>query len=344
MNDVWYNRRTEESKKIDQNFKIFRELYPLEEKKIEAVLKSLRSQQFMRVVYESNLIEGAGPKRKGETREIIEKYFPKIPDSLSAFDSLGNAYEIYDLIDTHKYHQLLALPEEKLKRCDFEFSVRFGKKNREVFEVIQHMSALIDAVITAESSFYNDFLYKKTKLKKYHSEKKLITEDFIKDLHKKIAKDLIRESCGVCAGEYRIHDVTIDDDSIKFPASELVADCMKLFVKKANNLIEDFRNHKISPIVVAANISYDFVRIHPFPDFNGRISRLLLNVVLRASNIPFVIDIRGANKHKHRYFTALRHANRGNMKSYECLIAMRVNDIFKTMFDELKLAGVEVKE
>src|SRR5205823_1964159 len=69
-------------------------------------------------------------------------------------------------------------------------------------------------------------------------------------------------------------------------------------------------NKKLHPVVLAAMLHYKFVRIHPFDDGNGRISRLLMNYVLLQHNLPPVI-IKSADKKN--YLFALNLGDTGNI-------------------------------
>jgi len=48
------------------------------------------------------------------------------------------------------------------------------------------------------------------------------------------------------------------------------------------SLIIDYKNKKelLHPTILLANFHYDFAKIHPFVDGNGRTIRLLLNMIL----------------------------------------------------------------
>lgn len=70
---------------------------------------------------------------------------------------------------------------------------------------------------------------------------------------------------------------------------------------------------KFHPLQLAAKIHYDFVRIHPFDDSNGRTSRLLMNYVLLRQGFPPVI-IKSADKKN--YLTALNKADVGDLDSF----------------------------
>jgi Fic family protein len=68
---------------------------------------------------------------------------------------------------------------------------------------------------------------------------------------------------------------------------------------------------KLHPIELATLLHYKFVRIHPFDDGNGRISRLLLNYVLLKNGFPPVI-IKSADKTN--YLRALHNADVGDFQ------------------------------
>lgn len=76
---------------------------------------------------------------------------------------------------------------------------------------------------------------------------------------------------------------------------------------------EEERKKELHPIELAALLHYRFVRIHPFDDGNGRISRLLMNYVLFKHNLPPVI-IKSADKKN--YLFALNQADAGDIGAF----------------------------
>ncbi|BAU54737.1 Fic family protein [Mucilaginibacter gotjawali] len=76
-------------------------------------------------------------------------------------------------------------------------------------------------------------------------------------------------------------------------------------------LINWFRDeeHALHPVTLATILHYKFVRIHPFDDGNGRLSRLLMNYVLLKNNYPPVI-IKSSDKNN--YLRALHLADIGD--------------------------------
>lgn len=75
---------------------------------------------------------------------------------------------------------------------------------------------------------------------------------------------------------------------------------------------------EVAPVVVAALAHYDFVRIHPFDDGNGRCARLLMNLVLLRAGLPPTV-IR--NEDRAEYLTTLRLADAGDAHPFVGFIA-----------------------
>ncbi|MEJ0056876.1 MAG: Fic family protein [Bacteroidota bacterium] len=86
---------------------------------------------------------------------------------------------------------------------------------------------------------------------------------------------------------------------------------------KMKELVEKYRNSSQKklrhPVVEAAMLHYDFVRIHPFDDSNGRTSRLLMNYVLIRNGYPPVI-IKSSDKRG--YLDALNKADVGLLDAF----------------------------
>jgi len=71
--------------------------------------------------------------------------------------------------------------------------------------------------------------------------------------------------------------------------------------------------NKSHPVELAAKLHYDFVKIHPFDDSNGRTSRLLMNyVLLRHGYPPLIVK----TTDKKGYLNALNQADVGNKSAY----------------------------
>jgi Fic family protein len=102
------------------------------------------------------------------------------------------------------------------------------------------------------------------------SKKGLKLTDILK-LHKLFYEKIDAEN----AGKYRDVEVLITGSKYSFPKPKDTEDLMKNFEKDIKNYIEN--EH---PVVASAKIHKDFVNIHPFIDGNGRIARLIMNLIL----------------------------------------------------------------
>ncbi len=100
---------------------------------------------------------------------------------------------------------------------------------------------------------------------------KSITEIDILNLHKLFYRKIDEEN----AGTYRKSQVFISGSHYPLPGPERLSVLMKDYEKK----IAMHRKTE-HPVIAAARVHLDFVFIHPFIDGNGRVARLLMNLVL----------------------------------------------------------------
>jgi Fic family protein len=107
-----------------------------------------------------------------------------------------------------------------------------------------------------------------------------ISEWNIKNLHQIILKDIDNSN----AGKYRMENVLISGAKHLPPDYLMVPVQMQKLVYENNK--EWIHYH---PVVRAALLHGEFVKIHPFIDGNGRTSRLLLNLVLMANGYPPIV-------------------------------------------------------
>lgn len=74
-----------------------------------------------------------------------------------------------------------------------------------------------------------------------------------------------------------------------------------------------FKNKKLHPLLVIGNFIYEFLTIHPFQDGNGRLSRILTNLLLLKSNysyMPYASLEKIIEDNKSQYYLALRESQR----------------------------------
>lgn len=126
-----------------------------------------------------------------------------------------------------------------------------GKPIKDYYEALGHSEAY-------------DFIYKLSK-------KGNFTEANVKKLHK-LFYHRIDESK---AGKYRKEKVFIAGSKYSLPNPDKIPALMKEFVSKIETL-----EKRCHPIEYSALVHKEFVFIHPFIDGNGRVARLLMNLIL----------------------------------------------------------------
>lgn len=135
-----------------------------------------------------------------------------------------------------------------------------------------------------------------------------LTESFIRELH----KTMLRENYTAYNNEgkpYTVHAgiYKTRPNSVKTVTGELfeyasVEETPALM----HDLIEWYKEAEtrqdIHPIELAALFHYRYIRIHPFEDGNGRISRLIVNYILAKHGYPMIVV---KSSDKSNYLTAL---------------------------------------
>jgi Fic family protein len=126
-----------------------------------------------------------------------------------------------------------------------------GKPIRDYYEALGHSEAY-------------DLIYILAK-------KKTFTEQNIKKLHKLFYHRIDEDN----AGKYRKTKVFISGSKYSLPKPEKVPALMKQFAGGLEKLEKNCH-----PVEYSALVHKDFAFIHPFIDGNGRVARLLMNLVL----------------------------------------------------------------
>lgn len=123
-----------------------------------------------------------------------------------------------------------------------------------------------------------------------------ISERTIKEIHALILHGIDREN----AGKYRMVPVMISGSAHMPPQPYLIEKQMEEFMLRFRQMEKE----KVHPVLIAAYLHDELVRIHPFIDGNGRTSRLLMNLYLLRHGYV-IITLKGSNDDKIRYYKAL---------------------------------------
>lgn len=152
-----------------------------------------------------------------------------------------------------------------------------GKSMREHLEAINHAEAV---------GYIRDFAKKDIEIK----------ESTIREIHSLVLHGIDREN----AGRYRTVPVMISGSRHVPPQPYLIGKQMEDFMVK----FREMETEKVHPVLIAASIHDELVRIHPFIDGNGRTSRLLMNLYLLRNGYT-IVNLKGTDKAKLDYYNAL---------------------------------------
>ena len=167
----------------------------------------------------------------------------------------------------------------------------------------------------------------------FSSSSKVITESDILHLHSLV----MHGEMNALPGKYRNIDVEIKGSASQPPNHFQVSNKMR-------SLLDWFNQHSafVSPtcgIVVASVFHAWFERIHPFKDGNGRVGRLLMNLILVRSNVPIAII---EKEERGRYYDALEESQHANMTPFFDLVVDNINEnlvSMKKMVKDIRQAG-----
>jgi Fic-DOC domain mobile mystery protein B len=134
---------------------------------------------------------------------------------------------------------------------------------------------------------------------------KILKEDFVKDLHKRMFNDIWR-----WAGEFRStnKNIGVDKFMIGIELKNLFEDC-----------IYWIENKTFSEDEIAVRLSHRMVLIHPFANGNGRHSRLMADILISKGfgNSYFTwgsVNLTREGEARTKYLEALRAADQNDYK------------------------------
>ena len=135
-----------------------------------------------------------------------------------------------------------------------------------------------------------------------------LTETFIRELHKTMLREDYtaynkdNKPYTVHAGVYKTRPnsvKTVTGEIFEYASVEETPALMRDLLEWYKEAEEQ---KKLSPIELAALFHYRYIRIHPFEDGNGRISRLIVNYILAKHGYPMMVV---KSDDKPNYLTAL---------------------------------------
>ena len=267
------------------------ELWNISERRIRRLIQENRINGALKIGNAWNIPE--------ETSKPMDKRY-KIEEDRFIIDIQNDFFKVLDE-NKQKLDSKRPLPKETLKSLEENFKLEWtynsnaiegntltlketkvvlegitigGKTMREHLEAINHKEAI-------------DFL---EELVQDNNE---LSEIDIKNIHAIVLKGIDNEN----AGRYRTENVIISGASHIPPDAIIVPESMEKLIYRYDEWKE-----KYHPIIVAALLHAEFVKIHPFIDGNGRTARLLMNFEVMKNGYPPIII---KNEERHKYYDAL---------------------------------------
>ena len=175
----------------------------------------------------------------------------------------------------------------------------------DIIETVNHFSCFDYLLKIAEEPLSEEII------KEFHNILKRGTTDSFKDWFK--------------VGDYKTRENFVSDLKTALP-SEVHERMVRLLSKYSN---EDIDLNKI------IDFHYDFERIHPFQDGNGRVGRLIMfKECLRNNIIPFIIE----EKNKQFYYTGLKDYPKSKLRLIDtCKFSQ---DVYK---DAIEYLNIDIK-
>ncbi len=160
-----------------------------------------------------------------------------------------------------------------------------------------------------------------------------ITESDVRQIHHFVLKGIDEEN----AGAYRRVPVLISGSEHAPPGPESVPVEMALFGVWLAGIQPDRTVSPVDGILAAAVAHTWFVSNHPFIDGNGRVARLLMNLVLMRFGIPVAVVTR---EDRMRYYDALEDSRSSDLSGFLSLLCECIHE----SLEEYERAAAEQQE
>ena len=140
-----------------------------------------------------------------------------------------------------------------------------------------------------------------------------LREGVILSLHKELLKYSTRDEQQ--RGKYKQKENTVGVLGADGTVARIIFETTKAYLtpKEMQELLdwttEALQSNRFHPLLVIANFVVEFLKIHPFEDGNGRLSRVITNLLLLRAGYPFVQYVSHeqlVEKRKDEYYIALR--------------------------------------
>ncbi|WP_289143964.1 Fic family protein [uncultured Bacteroides sp.] len=200
---------------------------------------------------------------------------------------------------------LRPLPEEALKKIQDAFDIEYTYESNRIEGntlTLQETALVVNEGVTISGKSMREHLEAINHAEAISYIKDIAKQDIeisertIKEIHALILHGIDREN----AGKYRTVPVMISGSTHMPPQPYLIEKLMEDFI----HCFKQMEAENVHPVLIAAYLHDELVRIHTFIDGNGRTSRLLMNLYLLRHGYV-IITLKGSNDAKVSYYMAL---------------------------------------
>lgn len=172
-------------------------------------------------------------------------------------------------------------------------------------------------------------------------------ENLIKHFHKELLKYVEKDQ--LHRGNYKTEENKVEMINEVGQSIGVLFDTTPAYLtpKKMNELVEwtkqALEEKKYHPLLIIGNFIVEFLNIHPFKDGNGRISRILVNLLLLQQGylyVPYVSHEKLIEDNKPDYYLALRQSQKTFKTNKENIVPWL--DFFLTIFLEQSKMAIEL--
>lgn len=248
-------------------------------KDLETFFKDYRVETIIRMVFESNTIENEGLDLKGTKRLFSELFYPSV--ELEDNDFKNEEEKIL----TEKGIDRLKKITNNLNNSTV---VLYKNQKKEFITTLNHLLVLVAI----------DIDFKENK-EEYINYRNFFTSSELRGLHESLSRGLDNNNGN--PGEYRIDGACIDIDTI-FLQPSLISEAIEKALETLLQNLNDGKNIYLEIMLFVAK----FIKIHPFGDCNGRLSRILLNLAFLYDGVPFHLVLRSNSRDKKKYIESMK--------------------------------------
>lgn len=255
---------------------------------------------------------------------------------MALLDILGQIKELYDELQT-----LLPMATEQQAALDKKFRLEFNYNSNHIegntltYAETELLLIFDETRGTHPHRDYEEMKASDVALEMIEQlskdETHPLTESFIKNLNEILLvrpywKEAITPDGGNTRRKILIGDYKKQPNSVLLSNGETFdyaspAETPELMADLIEWVRTEEEKNLLHPVEIAALIHYKFVRIHPFDDGNGRVSRLLMNYILLKNGYPSIVI---KTNDKRNYLAALHDADTGNIDSFKEYIAKQL--------------------